>query len=93
VTEWTSPVKNRLPRTSDSATASIQAKLVDAFFHQHRDLKEICEFAVNRVLKNVSNRVASECIRPVFDESNLAFDSYRAIFGGVEGHTPSQKVR
>lgn len=80
MTEWTSPVKSRLPRTSHSATASIQAKLVDAFFHQHRDLKEICEFAVNRVLKNVSNRVASECIRPVFDESNLAFDSPADVF-------------
>jgi hypothetical protein len=80
VTESTSPVKSRLSRTSHSATASIQAKLVDAFFHQHRDLKEICEFAVNRVLKNVSNRVASECIRPVFDESSLAFDSPADVF-------------
>lgn len=80
VTEWTSPVKSRLPRTSHSATASIQAKLVDAFFHQHRDLKEICEFAVNRVLKNVSNQVASECIRPVFDGSHLSFDSPADVF-------------
>jgi hypothetical protein len=80
VTEWTTPVKSRLPRTPESATASIQAKLVDAFFHQHRDLKEICEFAVNRILKNASNRVASECIRPVFDESNLAFDSPADVF-------------
>jgi hypothetical protein len=86
VTEWTSPVKSRLPRTSHSATASIQAKLVDAFFHQHRDLKEICEFAVNRVLKNVSNRVASECIRPVFDESSLAFDSPADVFEEALAH-------
>jgi hypothetical protein len=47
--DWS--VKNRLPRTSDSATASIQAKTRRCIFHQHRPQKKYAEFAVNRVLK------------------------------------------
>jgi hypothetical protein len=35
---------------------AIQQKLVDAFFHQHRDLKVICDFAVDQTLKTISGQ-------------------------------------
>jgi hypothetical protein len=80
-TDWRSPSKHHITRSGLSSeasnkTLSIQAKLVDAFFHQHRDLKDICEFTVSRVLKNASNQLALECIKPVFEECGITGASF-----------------
>lgn len=46
----------------------IVGKLVEAFFHQHRDLKEICEFIVDHTLKNAASKVRDECVVPLLNE-------------------------
>lgn len=50
--------------TGPDEHSAILAKLVDAFFHQHRDLKELCEFIVNQTLKVVAVRIRDECVIP-----------------------------
>jgi hypothetical protein len=80
-TDWRRPSKNHntrpgLSSEASNKTLSIQAKLVDAFFHQHRDLKDICEFTVSRVLRNASNELALKCIKPVFDECGIIGASF-----------------
>ena len=44
----------RLPGAS-SGGPSLEAKMTDAFFHQHQEIKDICEFTVRRVLKRLVN--------------------------------------
>lgn len=58
----------------------IIGKLVEAFFHQHRDLKEICEFIVDQTLKNAASRMRDECVVPLLVEkigsgTNTTFSS------------------
>jgi len=36
-----------------SGGSSLESKMADAFFHQHQEIKEICEFVVRRVLKQM----------------------------------------
>ena len=43
-------------------------KLVEAFFHQHQDLKTICEFVVDQTLKNVATRMRAECVIPLLKQ-------------------------
>lgn len=45
-------------------TSPVLGKLVEAFFHQHQDLKSICEFVVDQTLKNAATRMRVECIVP-----------------------------
>jgi hypothetical protein len=80
VVEWKSSAFNGWAGTSGKESRSIQARLIDAFFHQHRDLKEVCEFAVNQVLKNTSSQVLSACIRPAFEEKGLTICSSEREF-------------
>ncbi|KAG7347126.1 hypothetical protein IV203_006195 [Nitzschia inconspicua] len=40
--------------TPDGKRRGAQSRLEDAFFHQHRPLKEICNFIVDQALKNLS---------------------------------------
>ena len=79
--EWSSPVKDPpLPNiVSANKNATIQTKLVDAFFHQHRELKEVCEFVVNRVLKNISNSIVSHCIKPTYERLQGKIESAEAL--------------
>ena len=58
---------NKVPSESSSANSKIQAKLADAFFHHHRDIKDICEFAVDRVLGSASKELPN-VVKPIFDE-------------------------
>ena len=73
--EWKSPKSVGWNGAFGSQTRNIQTKLVHAFFHQHRDVKEVCEFSVSQVLKNVSNQALSACIKPAFEEQKLRGDS------------------
>lgn len=54
-----------------NAQGSIETKLVEAFFHQHRDVKVICEFAVNQVLKSAPSQIQVECIDPTFEDEGI----------------------
>lgn len=64
---------NELGRRS---TEDIQRRLQDAFFHQHHDLKEICEFAVAQVIKKTINQhvLHSYCIE-AFEEHSIHLSS------------------
>jgi hypothetical protein len=87
--EWSTPVKNR-PK---GATIPVQAKLVDAYFHQHREVKEVCEFTVNRVLKNVSNQLSSECIKPVYEECGITHESSEQVLEEAEAKVLEVSMR
>jgi hypothetical protein len=50
-----------LPATE---TTSVQSRLRDTFFHQHGELKEICDFTVNRVLSIVTDQLPAKYIKP-----------------------------
>ena len=41
------------------------AKLGDSFFHQHADLKTICEFSINQTLSFVESHAKAECFKDV----------------------------
>jgi hypothetical protein len=47
------PTVSILSTTKDTGRCSLEAKMADAFFHQHSALKDICEFSVHRILKSV----------------------------------------
>jgi hypothetical protein len=63
---------------------SIQRKLEDAFFHQHRSLKDICEFAVNQVIKNTSSQALKMCVQEAFTEQNFGMDSSEQAFDDTQ---------
>ena len=73
--EFSSPEKNVTAWSLGIDVTNIRAKLVDAFFHQHRDLKEICELVVDRALKNISHQVTQKCIRPAFLQRKISLKS------------------
>jgi len=52
----------------EAGDSLILAKLVEAFFHQHGDLKDICEFVVDQALKNASTRVRDDCVIPTLEQ-------------------------
>ncbi len=59
---------------------TIQDKLVDAFFHQHTDLRQVCEFVVERTAKNTLVIVIKEHITPHFNFPTSAYnDSFEAF--------------
>jgi hypothetical protein len=59
--------------------SAILAKLVEAFFHQHRDLKELCEFIVNQTLKNVAVCMRDECIIPFLEKRASTITKSRGL--------------
>lgn len=60
--------------------STIQDKLVDAFFHQHTELRQICEFVVERTAKNTLAIVVKEHVTPHFkfptSAYNQSFDTF-----------------
>jgi len=62
--------------TSKKENFGIQGKLVDAFFHQHGELKELCEFVVDATIKNVSNAVVDQIITPLFENGATNYGKY-----------------
>ena len=69
--------------------SDIQKKLVDTFFHQHRDLQELCEFIVGWSLKNVSSILVKQYISPMLDEKapitqSLSLEAYVKLLRSIE---------
>lgn len=52
----------------------IEGRLVEGFFHHHRILKEICEFAVVNVMREYPRQIALGCIRRATQEGDLEGD-------------------
>lgn len=48
---------------------SFQSKLRDSFFHQHRDLRILCEFAVAQTLKNIGVELLRNIIQPLTSQN------------------------
>ena len=48
--------------SGNSGISKVKAKLSEAFFHQHRGVKEVCEFAVDNVLKLMTGTFLRDCI-------------------------------
>jgi len=70
------PVKARRQDSNDilsqSDNRSIESRLVEGFFHQHRNLKEISEFVVGQVLRNYSRHIVPDCVREILaSEGNI----------------------
>jgi hypothetical protein len=80
MTDWNSSKSSAWAGGFSGEGRSIQTKLVDAFFHQHREVKEVCEFAVNQVLKNNSSQVLGACIKPAFEERKITIHSSEQEF-------------
>jgi hypothetical protein len=47
---------------------SLETKLVDTFFHQHRELKEICEFSVHQILKKMATLIPEKVVKQALEE-------------------------
>jgi len=56
--------------------ASIKEKLIDSFFHQQKDLQQLCEIVVDRVLKNFVEIVRLSFVEPLFKDKTTAFEDY-----------------
>jgi len=54
--------------------SDIRGKLVGTFFHQHRDLQELCEFIVGWSVKNVLSTCVKEHITPRLEANAAASD-------------------
>jgi len=50
--------------SANDSTYAISRKLVDVFFHQHRELKDTCEFVVDRAAKNALSITLQQFIVP-----------------------------
>ena len=64
------------------ANSAILGKLVESFFHQHRDLKELCDFVVDQTLRNVATKLRVECVVPFLEKE---MDVKSEIAGTDEG--------
>jgi hypothetical protein len=54
----------------------IQKKLEDAFFHQHRGLRDVCDFAISQVIKNaVSHENLNVFIKEALEKCMVGLDS------------------
>jgi hypothetical protein len=68
------------PVNTDDSASVITTKLVDAFFHQHRELKDTCEFVVDRAVKNAASLALQRFMAPRLDEALKAdLDAYVPI--------------
>ena len=54
--------------------SNIRERLVDAFFHQHKDVQKLCDTLVDQSVKNFS-AAASDCIRETFTKAT-SYDEY-----------------
>jgi len=70
-----SPWASKRPRTPHKK-GGIKEMLVDSFFHQHKDLQQLCEMIVDRAMKNFSESVSTSCINPIFRNGATSFEEY-----------------
>ena len=61
---------------SSSDKIGIKERLVDAFFHQHKDLQQLCETVVDRAIKNFTKTVSESLIPPIFKNGATSFGDY-----------------
>ena len=54
----------------------IKERLIDAFFHQHKDLQQLCELVVDRSLKNFTKTASQTLIHPNFKNGATSFEDY-----------------
>jgi hypothetical protein len=55
---WQSSSSPGWSESASNKNLDIQKKLEDAFFHQHRGLRDVCDFAVSQVIKNAVSHEA-----------------------------------
>ena len=53
----------------------IKERLVDAFFHQHKDLQQLCEVVADRAIKNFTE-TSAQMISPIFKNGATSFEDY-----------------
>jgi len=73
--ESMSPWSSKRPGAS-SNKGGIEERLVDSFFHQHKDLQQICEIVLDRGIKNFSRTGSHACILPIFENGATSFEEY-----------------
>jgi hypothetical protein len=70
-----SPWSIKRSRTPNK-NVGINERLVDSFFHQHKDLQQLCKTVVDRAIKNFAHTASFACILPIFKNGAVAFDEY-----------------
>lgn len=63
---WSS---SRSTTTPPSSQEGIKDKLIDCFFHQHKDLQQICETTIDRLTRSFSESILQGCVSPVFRDA------------------------
>ena len=81
---WRSTRSLSWTENSDSDSREIQKKLADAFFHKHRDLKEICEFTTSQVMKKTTREKVHACLKEAFDGKEFERDLSEQAFEEVQ---------
>ena len=71
----TSPWSSKRPITPNNK-GGIQERLVDSFFHQHKDLQQLCQMIVDHAVKNFSEKATQQCILPIFQFGATSFEEY-----------------
>ncbi len=59
-----------------SENVGIRERLVDSFFHQHKDLQQLCEIVVDRAIKNFAHSASHACILPIFKNEAASFEEF-----------------
>ena len=68
---------NKLPpgKNPDGKILHTRKKMIDGFFHQHRDLKDICDFAVEQIIKTLSEEQVNVYSVKAFTELKIGMNS------------------
>lgn len=64
---------------------SLETRLVDTFFHQHREVKEICEFSVHQILKRMASLIPDMLLNDTLQESASLSTGEEEGFGKYNG--------
>lgn len=70
-----SPWSSKRPGTPNNK-GGIEERLVDSFFHQHKDLQQSCEIVVDCATKNFCQTASHGCILPLFRNDATSFEEY-----------------
>ena len=70
-----SPWSPNRPGTPNNHSGGIKERLVDSFFHQHKDLQQICDMVVDRAIRNFSSTASQACIQ-LFRSRATSFQEY-----------------
>eukprot|EP00934_Nitzschia_sp_Nitz4_P000640 Nitzschia sp. Nitz4//scaffold56_size114212//46322//49958//NITZ4_003946-RA/size114212-snap-gene-0.171-mRNA-1//1//CDS//3329554694//640//frame0 len=67
--EANDPTASIFPVAGSLEMSNVVTRLVEAFFHQHQGLREICELAVREELKHAPGHILTTYIRPEAEET------------------------